>query len=180
MLDILHQDHINISKLLDILRGALTALRHEDAVRFDLLKDALCYLSEVSDTRHHPREDLIYEYYATYRCAEPMSVTSQLKEQHQLIVTSGKALREMVDMILMDAVLPLEHVANALEGFVALQQQHLDYEEGTVFPLLRQALNEDDWRHLEHNWLHMTGEDPLFGRQVAERYHDLATLLQLE
>jgi hypothetical protein len=58
MLDILHQDHINISRLLDVLRDKLAALRSEETVRFDLLKDALSYLSEVSDTRHHPREDL--------------------------------------------------------------------------------------------------------------------------
>ena len=62
MLDILHQDHINISRLLDVLRDKLAALRSEETVRFDLLKDALSYLSEVSDTRHPPREDVIYEY----------------------------------------------------------------------------------------------------------------------
>jgi len=177
MLDILHQEHINISKLLDVLRNKLAALRSEQTVRFDLLKDALSYLSEVSDTRHHPREDLIYDYYVTYRCNEPSSVTSMLKDQHKLIVSSGKELREMIDMILMDAVIPLENVAIALERFIALQQQHLDYEEGTVFPLLRRAVTEDDWRHLEHNWVYMTEDDPLFGRQVAERYQDLAAQL---
>jgi hemerythrin-like domain-containing protein len=177
MLDILHHDHINISKLLDVLRNTLSALRSEELVRFDLLKDALSYLSEVSDNRHHPREDLIYDYYVAYRCSDPTSVTSMLTDQHKLIVTSGKELREMVDMILMDAVIPLDHVANALEQFIALQQQHLDYEEGTVFPRLRQTLTEDDWRHLEHNWAHMTGDDPLFGREVAERYQDLASQL---
>ena len=80
-------------------------------------------------------------------------------------------------MILMDAVIPLDYVAAALEQFIALQQKHLDYEESTVFPLLRRSLTEDDWRHLEHNWAHMTVDDPLFGREIAERYQDLATQL---
>ncbi|MDD2341901.1 MAG: hemerythrin domain-containing protein [Tolumonas sp.] len=177
MLDILHQDHLNISRLLNVLRDKLAALRSEKTIRFDLLKDALSYLSEVSDTRHHPREDLIYDYYVAYRCSDPTSVTSELKEQHKQIVSSGESLREMVDMILMDAVIPLEHVALALEQFIVLQQQHLDYEESIVFPLLRQAMTEDDWRHLEHNWANMTSDDPLFGRQVAERYQDLAMQL---
>lgn len=177
MLDILHQDHLNISRLLDVLRDKLAALRSEKTVRFDLLKDALCYLSEVSDTRHHPREDLIYDYYVAYRCSDLTNVTSELKDQHKLIVSSGEELREMVDMILMDAVIPLDRVATALEQFIVLQQQHLDYEEGTVFPLLQRSLTEDDWRNLEHNWQHMTLDDPLFGRQVAERYQDLAIQL---
>lgn len=80
-------------------------------------------------------------------------------------------------MILMDAVIPLDSVATALEQFIALQQQHLDYEESTIFPLLRRSLTEDDWRHLEHNWMHMTEDDPLFGREVKERYQDLAAQL---
>ena len=63
------------------------------------------------------------------------------------------------------------------EQFIALQQQHLDYEESTIFPLLRRSLTEDDWRHLEHNWMHMTEDDPLFGREVKERYQDLAAQL---
>jgi hypothetical protein len=93
------------------------------------------------------------------------------------ILATSFSLLAMSLLILMDAVIPLDHVATALERFIVLQQHHLDYEEATVFPLLRQTLTEDDWRHLEHNWVHMTGDDPLFGRQVAERYHDLATQL---
>ena len=177
MLDILHQEHINIAKLLDVLRDNLAAIRSEKPVRFNLLKDALSYLREVADTHHHPREDLIYDYFSAYRCSDPSVVTTTLKEQHKQIVSSGEALQEMVDMILMDAVIPLDYVATELEQFIALQQKHLDYEESTIFPLLRRALTEDDWRHLEHNWANMTLDDPLFGREVAERYQDLAAQL---
>ena len=177
MLDILHQEHINIAKLLNVLRDILAAIRSEKAVRFNLLRDVLSYLREVADTQHHPREDLIYDYFTTYRCSDPSIVTSELKEQHKQIVRSGEDLQELVAMILMDAVIPLDTVAAALEQFIALQQQHLDYEESIIFPQLRRALTEDDWRHLEHNWVHMTEDDPLFGREIKERYQDLATQL---
>lgn len=177
MLDILHQEHINIAKLLDMLRDNLATIRSEQPVRFSVLNDALTYLRDVSDTQHHPREDLIYDYFATYRCTDPSIVTTTLKDQHKQIVSSGEKLQEMVAMILMDAVIPLDRVAVALEQFIALQQRHLDYEESVIFPLLKQALTEDDWRHLEHNWVNMIDADPLFGREVAERYQDLATQL---
>jgi hemerythrin-like domain-containing protein len=177
MLDILHQDHINIAKLLNVLRDILAAIRSEKPVRFNLLRDVLSYLREVADTHHHPREDLIYEYFTTYRCSDPSIVTTVLKEQHKQIVRKGEDLQELVAMILMDAVIPLDSVATALEQFIALQQQHLDYEESTIFPLLSRSLTEDDWRHLEHNWMHMTEDDPLFGREVKERYQDLAAQL---
>ena len=41
MLDILHQDHINIAKLLNVLRDILAAIRSENPVRFNLLRDVL-------------------------------------------------------------------------------------------------------------------------------------------
>lgn len=176
MLDGLHQEHINLAKLLDLLREKLFSIRGEKPISYQLLKDILCYMSEVSDQRHHPKEELIYDYYLKYRCDDP-ALGEQLKSEHQQIVESGSALREMVEMILMDTVIPLDQFAARLEQFIVLQQRHMDFEEGQIFPALREALTEDDWRHLEHNWLYLTSDDPLFGREVAERYQELAKRL---
>ena len=49
MLSELHREHINIAKLLDLLRQQLFAIRSEKEVRYRLLRDILSYLSEVSD-----------------------------------------------------------------------------------------------------------------------------------
>jgi hemerythrin-like domain-containing protein len=178
MLSELHQEHINIAKLLDLLRQQLFAIRSEKAVRYRLLKNILCYLSEVSDQCHHPQEDLIYDYYLKYRCDDDQ-ITQRLKNEHELVVTSGKELTELVDMILMDAVIPLDQLTAKLEAFIVLQQRHMDFEEGEVFPELRAKLTEDDWRHLEQNWRYKMADDPLFGREVAERYQDLSDSLGL-
>lgn len=182
MLDILHHEHKNIAKLLDYLREIQNCIRHEQPVTFRTLKDALIYLSEVPDMYHHPREDMIYDYYSRYRAPKPFDVneTSVLLQQHHELVEKGSALKEMVDMILMDAVIPFDQVAEALEEFVTLQQQHLDYEESVVFPLLKAALTEDDWRNLEQNWQSKIGDDPLFGRTVSEQFRELAERLNLK
>ncbi len=178
MLDGLHQDHLNIAKLLDVLRDKLFLIRAEKPIRYRLLRDILCYLSEVADQRHHPKEDLIYDYYLKYRCEDP-ELANRLKAEHGQLVTAGCELSEMVDMILMDAVIPLDQVAAKLEQFIVLQQRHMDFEEGQIFPELRVKLTEDDWRHLEQNWHQIKSEDPLFGRDVAERYRELSERLQL-
>lgn len=172
MLDGLHQEHINMARLLDVLREKLFAIRSEKPVRYHLLRDVLSYLSEVSDRQHHPKEDVIYDYYLKYRCQDP-DMPTQLLEEHQRLIIAGAELRELVEMILMDAVIPLDQMAAKLEQFIVLQQRHLDYEEKEVFPLLRQSLTEDDWRHIEQSWHNSGAEDPLFGHQVAERYRDL-------
>ena len=35
-----------------------------------LLRDVVDYLREVSDKYHHPKEDMIYDYYLKYRVVE--------------------------------------------------------------------------------------------------------------
>ena len=173
MLSELHREHINIAKLLDLLRQQLFAIRSEKEVRYRLLRDILSYLSEVSDQCHHPQEDLIYDYYLKYRCQNDQ-ITDRLKNEHELVVVAGKELTELVEMILMDAVIPLDQLTAKLESFIVLQQRHMDFEEGEVFPELRAKLTEDDWRHLEQNWRYKTADDPLFGREVAVRYRDIS------
>ncbi len=178
MLQALHQEHINIARLLDVLRQQLFAIRSEHPVRYRLLKDVLSYLSEVSDQCHHPQEDLIYDYYLKYRCQDDQ-ITTRLHQEHELVVEAGKELAALVDMILMDAVIPLDQLMAKLESFIVLQQRHMDFEESEVFPELRTSLTEDDWRHLEQNWHYRTADDPLFGREVAERYRDLSNSISL-
>ncbi len=178
MLQALHQEHINIARLLDLLRQQLFAIRGEKPVRYRLLKDVLSYLSEVADQCHHPQEDLIYDYYLKYRCDDDQ-ITSRLKQEHDEVVVAGKELTELVDMILMDAVIPLEQLTAKLESFIVLQQRHMDFEETEVFPELRTQLTEDDWRHLEQHWRYKTADDPVFGRQIADRYRDLSASLGL-
>ena len=178
MLSSLHKDHLNIARLLELLKHKLAAIRAEEPISYFLVRDVIDYLREVSDKYHHPKEDLIYDYYLKYRCQdEPLS--RRLQQEHERVVASGKELREMVEMILMDAVIPLDTLVAKLEAFIVLQQQHMDFEEGELFPELRKSLTEDDWRNLEQQWQFKIADDPLFGRQVAERYRDLFSRLRL-
>ena len=178
MLSELHREHINIAKLLDLLRQQLFAIRSEKEVRYRLLRDILSYLSEVSDQCHHPQEDLIYDYYLKYRCQDDQ-ITDRLKHEHELVVVAGKELTELVEMILMDAVIPLEQFTAKLEQFIEQQEAHMNYEEGVIFPHLRDSLTEDDWRHLEQLWQNRAINDPLFGVEVSQHFQALAKQLSL-
>ena len=39
----------------------------------------------------------------------------------------------------------------------------MNYEEGVIFPHLRDSLTEDDWRHLEHSSGRTGPSDPVSG-----------------
>ncbi|ELM3750363.1 hemerythrin domain-containing protein [Aeromonas dhakensis] len=178
MLASLHKDHLNIARLLDLLKQKLAAIRSEERVSYFLIRDVVDYLREVSDKYHHPKEDIIYDYYLKYRVVEG-DVANRLQLEHAKLVEAGAELREMVEMILMDAVIPLDQFTAKLEQFVALQEAHMNYEEGVIFPHLRDSLTEDDWRHLEQVWQNRAIGDPLFGPEISQHFQDLARRLSL-
>ncbi len=173
MLASLHQDHLNICRLLTVLEQAVSDISDEQPVNYQLIRDVLNYMASVSDVYHHPKEDIIYQYYIVYRADTGTPVTDSLQQQHVEIVQFGHALLQMIDMILMDAVIPLDKVKSDLEQYISVQKSHLDYEEAIVFPLLRSRLTEDDWRNLEQNWSQKTAHDPLFGPEISETYRNL-------
>ena len=86
MLSSLHKDHLNIARLLDLLKHKLAAIRDEQRVSYFLIRDVVDYLREVSDKYHHPKEDIIYDYYLKYRVVEG-DVANRLQaeqKKHQL------------------------------------------------------------------------------------------------
>ncbi|MGY3941576.1 hemerythrin domain-containing protein [Aeromonas tecta] len=178
MLSSLRQDHLNITKLLQLLKYKLVAIRGEQPISYFLIRDVVDYLREVSDKYHHPKEDLIYDYYLKYRVVEG-EVASRLHEEHARLLEAGTELKEMVEMILLDAVIPLDQFTARLEQFIALQEAHMNYEEGTIFPQLRDSLTEDDWRHLEQLWQNRAITDPLFGAEVSQHFQALSRQLSL-
>lgn len=178
MLASLHKDHLNIARLLGLLKQKLVAIRSEERVSYFLIRDVVDYLREISDKYHHPKEDIIYDYYLKYRVVEG-DVANRLQLEHAKLVEAGAELREMVEMILMDAVIPLDQFTAKLEQFVALQEAHMNYEEGVIFPHLRDSLTEDDWRHLEQVWQNRAIGDPLFGPEISQHFQDLARRLSL-
>ncbi|MGY6038701.1 hemerythrin domain-containing protein [Aeromonas sp. AE23HZ002T15] len=178
MLSSLHKDHLNIAKLLQLLKYKLVAIRGEQPISYFLIRDVVDYLREVSDKVHHPKEDMIYDYYLKYRVVEG-EVANRLHEEHAQLLETGTELKEMVEMILMDAVIPLDQFTARLEQFIEQQEAHMNYEEGVIFPHLRDSLTEDDWRHLEQLWHNRAENDPLFGAEVSQHFQALARQLSL-
>nr|WP_251080777.1 hemerythrin domain-containing protein [Motilimonas cestriensis] len=178
VLSIIHNDHKNIAKLLNVLTDKLSRIKLEDEVDYRLVRDIVSYLQTYSGKFHHPLEDRIYEYYLKYRVVDD-SVANRLHDEHQHLEIISAELKEMIDSILLDAIVSRDDIIEKLQQFVNLQKAHLDYEEVEILPAIKASLSADDWRHLEQNWHHDPQEDPLFGRTVADQYKSLAKRLSL-
>jgi len=177
MLAIIREEHVNIAKLLAVLKQKLKALRAEQPIKYTLVRDILDYLHTESDRYHHPKEDIIYDHYLRYRVVDD-KVANRLREEHEKITRMTEELKDTVDMILLDAVIPQDQFADKLEHFIEVQERHMDYEESQILPAIERSFTEDDWKQVEQLWHHGRPDDPLFGKQVAEQYRELAERIE--
>jgi hemerythrin-like domain-containing protein len=179
MLSIIHKDHANMIQLLRILKTKTHLLEQGKEINYRLIKAIITYLRTYSDKYHHPLEDLIYEYYLKFRVV-PDHVANRLSLEHKLIKQVTIELDELIDMILLDAIVPNEQCIEKLTHFVNLQSAHLKYEEEDIFPKIEQSLTKDDWHIIEQKWQHEIYSDPLFGENVSDQYKALAERINLE
>jgi len=178
MLAIIREEHVNIAKLLAVLKQKLKALRAEQPIKYSLVRDILDYLHTESDRYHHPKEDIIYDHYLRYRVVDD-KVANRLREEHQKITELTEDLKNTVEMILLDAVIPQDQFADKLEHFIEVQERHMNYEETQILPAIERSFTEDDWKQVEQQWQHGRPDDPLFGQQVAEQYRELAERIEV-
>ena len=130
-------------------------------------------MQEYADKYHHPKEELIYNYYLN-SCAVASDIEHRLRLDHQRLKDETLELNAVVEMILMDAVVPLDQFSSKLEHYINSQFNHLKFEDTELLPAIAKALSADDWKQIEQNWQHADLDDPLFGRKVAQRYQQLA------
>lgn len=173
MLEIIHNDHRNINQLLRILRKKIKLLENDEKVDYRLIKVIINYLRSYADKYHHPMEDLIYAYYIKFRVV-PDEVAIRLAEEHKVLKEVTIELDKLVEMILLDSIVPTQICLEKLSVFVEVQAAHLMYEESQILPAIRESLSADDWVNLEQQWQHNHYEDPLFGDNIAEEYKALA------
>lgn len=178
MLQTIHNDHKNIAKLIAVLDQKLVSLKRDEKVDYRVIRDVVHYLKTYSGKFHHPLEDKMYDYYLKYRVVDD-SVANRLHKEHAELSQVSADLKELIDTVLLDAIVDKTDIIEALERFTRLQLAHLNYEESEVLPAIKASLTADDWRQLEQNWQHDPADDPLFGRTVSDQYRSLAERLHL-
>lgn len=176
MIEQIHQDHRNIIQLLDVLSDKVDLLKQDEKVDYQLIKSIIVYLKKYSDKYHHPKEDLIYSYYLKYRVVTDQ-VANRLSDEHKQLKVITTDLDEMLEMILLDAIVSKDLFIEQLELFVTRQNQHLEYEEQQILPAIKSSLTPDDWMNLNQQWKHKEYVDPLFGDKVSEEFKALAEII---
>ena len=166
----LHQDHINLSRLLELMELKVQKLKAGDTPNFLLLSELVDYIGNYADQYHHPREDHMYHYFSGRDSALDAHL-QKCEAEHMDLKQASKVINETVDAVMHDAVIPMTDFIDQLESFLSRERDHLDYEETIIFPGIEQIAKPNDWEVLEQKLPEPA--DPLFGEKQGENYREL-------
>ena len=164
------REHYNIRALLGYLKVELGALLGGGAPRYDLMTDALRYLTSYVDVYHHGREDVAFDL-AVLRDPRLGDVVSEAARQHASIIDAGARLRADLERATLDAPVLKSRIASDGKAYIDGLREHLRYEEAELFPRLAAVLDAEDWRVVDARAGRAV--DPLFGPVIEERYRAL-------
>lgn len=173
----LRKEHVNFKKLLGLLDAQLDLLHKGDEPDYQLMTDIMYYMTEYSDTTHHPKEEAIFSVLLE-RDSTAKEYIAEITGQHHTIGESGANFHETLENILNGepVIMPLQDLENPGRTYVANLRAHMDKEDRNLFVRAEQLLNEEDWKKIDAMIQHHKS-DPLFGTHIEERFSSLCNQL---
>lgn len=170
VLNRLHKEHADLTRLLDLLDRQLGLFTAGDQADYDTIGAILQYCLEYPDAVHHPKEDLIYSLLRDRDSALAAEV-GDLEEEHRALAEMTRSLSILIDRALSEEPVDREQVHNLTRQFIHRYRHHISREEVHVFPAARRVLSEKDWADVDGQ---LGGrDDPLFGDVVADYFQKL-------
>jgi hemerythrin-like domain-containing protein len=166
----LHQDHVNLNRLLKLLERELASFRRDEPPDYYLLLDLVEYVESYPDLIHHPREDVIFRVYLEAYSEGEAEVRSLMTE-HRVLAEQSHQLRHLVEQALNGVVVSRATLEESLSEYLDSQRAHLDVEESKVLPLIDRSLQSTDWERIQAAM--PVSSDPLFGGSVQKRYQSV-------
>jgi len=163
----LHDDHLNITRILDYLAAQVELMERGENPEWDLMYDVMHYMTNYPDMYHHPKEDMIFARLRA-RTSEFDGHVGQLLQEHGDIYALGKHFREAIQEVDGGIVMTCEEFAQIAKDYIKCQRDHLELEELVLFPLAQQYLDDADWQAVERAIRKQP--DPLFGHMIQDEY----------
>jgi len=170
LIESLHEDHRNLSKLLRLLETNLLALQSDNDPDYPLMVDIIEYIYSYPNVFHHPREDLLYQR-AMERDSSVREEIEPVLQQHAELSKSTHRLLDSLNAVLNDALVNKTQLKEEIHEFIDLQRAHIMLEESKIFPHVERLLTSDDINWLDEQ--HPPAADPLFGEQIENRFQQL-------
>jgi hemerythrin-like domain-containing protein len=147
LIDDLLLEHDDIRSILQLIDAELDGLRQDRQPDWDLLTNAMYYLTQYPDLFHHVREDALFRQLVR-RDRRSREFVRDLTAEHAVLRELGAGFLELCEDAVSDTIVSLAELEHRGRRYVAFQQRHMHKEEETAFPRLRWKLSRDDWEML--------------------------------
>jgi hemerythrin-like domain-containing protein len=167
ILDEIHEDHINMTKMLDALERQLAAFDAGEDPDYDIVRGVVEYCIGYPELYHHPKEDLVFE---RLRAVDPAAAAEvgDLPGEHEALAVLVRRLRDAVEAVLNDLEVPRGPFDETLRGFLDATRRHMALEETTFLPAARRVLSAAELAAIDAR--RNPREDPLFGASGEARF----------
>ncbi len=165
--DKLQKAHADFAQLLGLLEVQIKLFHDGEQPDYNLMLDIFYYMTHYPDRFHHPKEDLAFARLAQ-RAPDTGAKVEELARLHRVIAESGARFLGQLDAALARAMLSRASVELPALEYITLYRGHMKMEERELFPVARVKLGDEDWADV--NATVGSGQDPLFGQTVEERY----------
>ncbi|MDR5867622.1 hemerythrin domain-containing protein [Halomonas koreensis] len=147
MLNQLRRDHANMARMLHVLQLKQKTLARGERPNFQLVREVVDYILDYQDGFTQPLEKV-----CSQRLKElapgAEEVTDRLARDYRALKAQLKRLSNDLDMILMDAVVPMDRFAEDLKAYLDAHRAYLRDERELLFPLIRDYFEDGDLERL--------------------------------
>lgn len=166
----LHQDHINYSRLLNLLEINLQTLASGGKADNLVMRDILKYMVNYPDIHHHPTEEFLFEELGELDNKDSANI-EKLCEEHQLLVDIARDLEDLLHKAISGQVVSRDDILELGYRYIEVMRNHIMLEEREVFPLLEASLSTANWEKVARKIGNVT--DPVFDEAVSDEYRRL-------
>lgn len=147
MLTQLRQDHANMARMLHVLQLKQKALKAGERPNFQLVREVVDYILDYMEGFTLPLEKVCADRLQEV-APKSADITEQLSADYRALKAHLKRLSNDIDMILMDAVIPMDRFADDLKSYLDSHRAYLRDERELLFPLIREHFNDKDLQRL--------------------------------
>ena len=166
----LHTDHKNFIKLLAFLELQSKLMKECKHPDYELILKAIQYMKEYPDLVHHPLEDVVFNYFLEHHQVVHDKLNALLNE-HKEMPELTEQLLEKLQSVISGFPQNRKELCNELNVYIDRQKQHMNYEEGSVYPVIKLKMTDTDWKNIKSDLSKIN--DPLFGGIVEKNYQSL-------
>lgn len=174
-LEVLRQEHRQMSRLLDLLERQLDLMATGAAPDTELLTEICDYFRSFPDLYHHPKEELIIRRLLE-RDAPGASELAVLTGEHE----DGSQDLSRLSRALVDMLMEPETRRSAFEStaraFLDSERRHMAWEDGRFFEIAESGLDASDWSEIDAKIGRL--KYPAFERAAEARFKAMGNVLE--